>query len=319
MDAARESLREDRGDGGAFHWDTQAILAVMWNQWNTVFKNKLGQAERSLVGELRDVRNRWAHQKPFTTDDAYRALDSIQRLLTAVSAEQAAEVDRQKQDLLRVRFEEQARRETRKASVAPIEGQPAAGLRPWREVITPHPDVASGRYQQAEFAADLGQVQRGEGADEYRNPPEFFRRTFLTEGLRHLLAGALQRLGGKGGDPVVDLQTNFGGGKTHSMLALYHLFSGAPVGDLPGIEPVLQAAGVVAPPADPASRAGGHGDLARPGAHASPTARSSAPSGANWPGNCWARRATRWWPRPTSRASAPATPCVTLFKRPRPA
>jgi hypothetical protein len=182
LDAARESLREDRPDTGAFHWDTQAILAVMWNQWNTVFKNKLGQAERSLIGELRDVRNRWAHQKPFTADDAYRALDSAWRLLTAVSAEQAAEVDRQKQDLLRVRFEEQARRESRKSSVASIEGQPAGGLKPLREVMTPHPDVASGRYQQAEFAADLAQVHRGEGADEYRNPTEFYRRTFLTEG-----------------------------------------------------------------------------------------------------------------------------------------
>ena len=244
MEAAQESLREGRPSGGAIHWDTQAILAVMWNHWNNVFKNHLGQAERSLVGELRDVRNRWAHQNPFSTDDAYRALDSIARLLASVSAEEATDVDRQKQELLRTRFEEQARRESRKASVAAIEGQPTGGLKPWREVVTPHPDVASGRYQQAEFAADLGQVHRGEGADEYRHPTEFFRRTFLTEGLRHLLVNALRRLGGKGGDPVVELQTNFGGGKTHSMLALYHLFSGTSAGDLPGIEPILQAAGV---------------------------------------------------------------------------
>jgi predicted AAA+ superfamily ATPase len=71
-----------------------------------------------------------------------------------------------------------------------------AGLPPWREVITPHPDVASGRYQQAKFAADLGQVRRGEGADEYRDPREFFDRFFLTEGLRHLLTNALRRLAG---------------------------------------------------------------------------------------------------------------------------
>jgi hypothetical protein len=79
-------------------------------------------------------------------------------------------------------------------SVAPIEGQPAGGLKPWREIVTPHPDVASGRYQQAEFAADLGQVYRNEGTDEYRDPREFFRRTFLTEGLRQLLTNAVQRL-----------------------------------------------------------------------------------------------------------------------------
>ncbi len=66
----------------------------------------------------------------------------------------------------------------------------------------------------------------GEGTDEYRNPVEFFRRTYLTESLKGMLVGAVQRLAGQGGDPVVQLQTNFGGGKTHSMLALYHLFSG---------------------------------------------------------------------------------------------
>jgi predicted AAA+ superfamily ATPase len=91
-------------------------------------------------------------------------------------------------------------------------------------------------------------VHLGEGSDEYRHPTEFFRRTFLTESLTHLLVGGLRRLSGAGGDPVVQLQTNFGGGKTHSMLALYHLFSGTPPAELPGIEAVLQAAEVNAPP-----------------------------------------------------------------------
>src|SRR3989440_1452485 len=233
---------------GELSGDTQVLLMVMWDQWNTVFKNVLGHAERSLVSELREARNKWAHQEAFSTDDAYRALDSIQRLLTAVSAaQQASEVERQKQELLRLRFDEQARNETRKVAVAPIEGKPSMGLRPWREIVTPHPDVASGRYLFAEFAADLGQVHHGAGSDEYRVPRDFFQRTFLTHGLRTLLVNALQRLGGSGGDPVVDLQTNFGGGKTHSLLALYHLFSGAPVSDLVGIEPVLQGAGLSRP------------------------------------------------------------------------
>ncbi len=229
--------------------DTQVLLTVMWDQWQTVFRNVLGHAERSLVSELREVRNKWAHQEAFSTDDAYRALDSIQRLLTAVSAAQlASEVERQRQELLRVRFEEQARNETRKIAVASIEGKPVAGLRPWREIVTPHPDVASGRYQFAEFAADLAQVYHGIGSEEYRIPRDFFQRTFLTHGLRRLLVNALQRLNGTGGDPVVDLQTSFGGGKTHSLLALYHLFSGVPVSDLVGIEPILREAGVSKPP-----------------------------------------------------------------------
>ncbi len=224
-------------------WDSASLLRVMWDTWTEVFGQTLGRAERSLVSELIEVRNKWAHQKPFSGDDAYRALDSMQRLLNAVAApKEVEELERQKMELMRLRFDEQVRHEKRKAAVTATEGQPVAGLKPWREVIVPHPDVASGKYQQAEFAADLWQVYLGEGSAEYRDPAEFFRRTYLTTGLKDLLARALLRLGGKGGDPVVELQTNFGGGKTHSMLALFHLFSGVAAQELVGLEPVFEQA-----------------------------------------------------------------------------
>ena len=241
-------LRKDGGavksaTGGEINWDTQNLLLIMWETWSGVFRNTLGHTERAIVSELREVRNRWAHQTAFSSDDAYRALDSIGRLLTAVSAPEAKELEEQKMALLRVRFDEQRRGELRKQAVAPIEGTPMIGLKPWREVVTPHRDVAGGKYQQAEFAADLWQVYLREAASEYQNPTEFFRRTFITEGLQKLLVNAVQRLGGQGGDPVVELQTNFGGGKTHSMLALYHLFSGTPVSELPGVDELVQQAG----------------------------------------------------------------------------
>lgn len=220
--------------------DPHTILIILWDQWNVVFKSTLGHAERSLVSELRDIRNRWAHMESFSSDDTYRALDSIGRLLTAVSAKEADEIEKKKMELLRLRFDEQRRHEGRKTAIAPVEGKPDANLKPWREIVTPHPDVASGKYQQAEFAADLWQVYLREGSDEYKDPTEFFRRTFLTEGLRNLLINALLRLNGKGGDPVIELQTNFGGGKTHSMLALYHLVSGAKSGELAGVEDLFE-------------------------------------------------------------------------------
>jgi len=223
-------------------WDVDALFSVIWNQWQLVFRKTLGQAERTLVSELRDVRNRWAHQNPFSTDDAYRALDSAGRLLTAVSAPQSDEIEKMKMELLRLRFDEQVRGEKRKSAGTAIESAATGNLKPWREVVTPHKDVASGRYQQAEFAADLWQVHLGEGTDEYKQPVEFFRRTYLTESLKRMLVGAVQRLAGQGGDPVVQLQTNFGGGKTHSMLALYHLFSGIAPSELVGIDAVMQAA-----------------------------------------------------------------------------
>lgn len=222
--------------------DTQFLLKAMWDGWNQIFGRTLGRTVRTLVSELIEVRNKWAHQESFTTDGAYRALDSIQLLLQGISAEQAVEVERQKAELLRRKFDEQAKREKKKSAATAIEGQEVAGLKPWREVITPHPDVASGRYQQAEFAADLSQVHRGEGSDEYKDPVEFFRRTYLTEGLTELLTRAIQRVEGTGGVPVIDLQTNFGGGKTHSLIALFHLLSGADASKIPGLEPVLKSA-----------------------------------------------------------------------------
>src|ERR1041385_1371495 len=224
-------------------WDPAALLKAMWDGWNDVFRRTLGQSERTRVSELRDVRNRWAHMETFSGDDAYRALDSAARLLTAVSAPQSEDVEKLKMELLRLRFDEQVRGEKRKSAGTAIESTVTGSLKPWREIVTPHRDVASGRYQQAGFAADLWQVHLGEGTDEYRNPIEFFRRTHLTESLGRLLVNAIERLSGRGGDPVVQLQTNFGGGKTHSMLALYHLFSGVVPTELAGIDEVLSKAG----------------------------------------------------------------------------
>jgi predicted AAA+ superfamily ATPase len=225
-------------------WDAAALLKLMWESWNSVFRKTLGPAERSLLSELRDHRNKWAHQQAFSSDDADRALDSMARLLTAISSPQADEINKMKMELRRLIFDEQMRSEKRKSAGSAIESQTTGTLKPWREVVNPHKDVASGRYQQAEFAADLWQVHLGEGSDEYRKPAEFFRRTYLTDSLKGLLTGAARRLAGEGGDPVVQLQTNFGGGKTHSMLALYHLFSGTPVKDLAGVDGVLHESGV---------------------------------------------------------------------------
>lgn len=225
-------------------YDVAALMKLMWETWNEVFRRTLGFPQRSLVGEVRTARNDWAHQKPFSSDDADRALDSMARLLTAVSSPQADEVGRMKFELRREMFEQQLRNEKKRVGGSLVEAAASGTLKPWRELITPHRDVASGHYQSAEFAADLWQVHLGEGADEYRRPEEFFRRTYLTESLRRLLTGALRRIASGDGDPVVQLQTNFGGGKTHSMLALYHLFSGAEAGGLLGVDELLAAAGV---------------------------------------------------------------------------
>ena len=118
-------------------------------------------------------------------------------------------------------------------------------LRPWREVAVPHSDVLKGTFQQAEFAADITAVRTGKAPDIYQDATAFFDRTFITNGMRDLLTQVAQRLAGRGGDPVIQLQTAFGGGKTHSMLAVWHLATRTcPLTEMPGVASLVEAAGL---------------------------------------------------------------------------
>ncbi len=212
--------------------DPHLLLRVLTDEWR-VFKDHLSRVEQSFATELRDTSNKWAHNEAFSADDTGRALDTMERLLTAVGAvAQADETRRLRMDHQRTVFEQETRKLVRQQdATVTIAGQ---GLKPWREVLQPHDDVASGNFSASEFAADLHMVAQGEGAEEYVDPVQFFRRTYLTEGLRELLDRAVKRIGGDtNASPIVNAQTNFGGGKTHSMLAAWHLFSGTPVGSLP--------------------------------------------------------------------------------------
>lgn len=118
-------------------------------------------------------------------------------------------------------------------------------IKPWREVAHPHKDVLQGTTKQSEFAADISQVHAGVAPPEYEDPEKFFARTFITEGMRLLLQSVAERLSGLGGDPVIQLQTAFGGGKTHTLLAVYHLASRqCPADRLMGIPPILDRVGI---------------------------------------------------------------------------
>jgi len=103
------SFRDDRsrGDEQSIDWDAHSVLTVMWDQWNAAFRTELGHAERSLVSELREFRNRWAHQAEFDFDDTYRILDSVRRLLAAIDAAQIEEVERLKRELLEAHVAEE--------------------------------------------------------------------------------------------------------------------------------------------------------------------------------------------------------------------
>ena len=103
-----------------------------------------------------------------------------------------------------------------------------SNLTAWRDVIRPNLDVAQGNFQVANFVADLQDVHNGRSsAAGYGNPVSFFKQTYITPGIEKLLVNTLKRLSGNGGDPVIQTKTGFGGGKTHSLIALYHLVTSA--------------------------------------------------------------------------------------------
>lgn len=117
----------------------------------------------------------------------------------------------------------------------------------WWQVTPPHHDIRTNkRLNEAIFAADLGQVVRGEAHQDYQHPVRFFAGTYLSEGLRGLLRDALRELAGSGtGNRVIQIETPFGGGKTHTLLALYHLAcDGAVLARRPEVAAILHEAGL---------------------------------------------------------------------------
>ncbi len=117
-------------------------------------------------------------------------------------------------------------------------------MKPFHLIAIPHNDILEGRLTMDVFAADLWEVYKGRAVEDYQNPDVFFKKTFLTAGLKNLLKIAAMRLKGGGGDPVIQIQTPFGGGKTHSLIALYHAFTN-PNSVKPYFEDVLKANVVV--------------------------------------------------------------------------
>lgn len=95
-------------------------------------------------------------------------------------------------------------------------------MKPFAQIAIPHEDVAKGRLTMDVFAADLWQVAQGKATIDYQDPNLFFNKTFITDGLKNILEIAKARLEGRSGDSIIQLQTPFGGGKTHTLIALYH-------------------------------------------------------------------------------------------------
>lgn len=239
----QQPVRGERAPLGSL--DLADLLQLINRNWASVFRGKLGDAARAYAQELYDTRNLWAHKGDgdVSRAAAERAIETAALLLDGIDRKAAAAMR-----ALKARGENlppdalsdphprplpivgEGTRGGDAGSVGARHAVPnsPAGLRSWREVAVPRADVRTGRLSQGQFAADLAEVARGnkEVGSEYLDPVEFFTRTFVTSGVRAFLKSALLRLNGTGGDPVIQLKTGFGGGKSHTMLALFHLARG---------------------------------------------------------------------------------------------
>ena len=95
-------------------------------------------------------------------------------------------------------------------------------MKPWYEIVLPHSLIQSGRIKESFFVADLGDIIQRAAVPDYSNPQIFFQKTFLTKGLLNLLNAVQTKLCNEEGSGIIILQTPFGGGKTHALIAIYH-------------------------------------------------------------------------------------------------
>ena len=244
--------------------DIYGLLKTLVDNWRYTFDDAFGQRDRfkvrNFVSTALDARNATAHLTLDLHDaEALRYLDAIYALLLAVKSDEASEAKRL-YDAQRTSGLGPTPAPAEPGAVANPpretlalkldvsqpgpEAGPAKALRPWIEVALPHPDVLANRFKEAEFAADLFAVDAGHASEDYASPENFFRITYVTEGLRRILTSSLQRLSVNGGDPVIGLQTAFGGGKTHTMLAIYHLAKARDLTLLEGVGALAEKAGV---------------------------------------------------------------------------
>lgn len=165
-----------------------------------------------------DVRNKLAHFQVISEDEfseTFINMKSIARSLQMVELEEA------------LALLQEAKEDQPTVKAAPNDNTPLkhGALIPWFRMVTPHMDIKQGRLDESVFAANLAEVALGNGREIYSNPGVFFSKTYFTAGLKNVAKTVLKGLNGKedAENRVISLQTGFGGGKTHTLISLYHL------------------------------------------------------------------------------------------------
>ena len=217
--------------------DTTDFPEIIKRRWNEPFSRyfKGDRGVQNLTYLIHDnARNAAAHP-PSTDFEEEKTLSSLQYIIDALGRINAPQA-KAKVETIRDSLKQPTQNEETEDEVNEAEGneeseeikppvpikRKTGDMTPWREAIDLNPDVKK-ESGQAEYRADLQKVGKGAANSIYSDPIQFFKRTYISAGLRELLVNSLKRWNGKGGDPVVQTKIGFGGGKTHSLIALRHL------------------------------------------------------------------------------------------------
>lgn len=207
-------------------------VSVLFTRRRDLFKDEWGRNVYNVsawLNEINDVRNKFAHSADVEEEDALRAVKNLILFFRhAEMPEWEQKVEEVHNDLqwkmLSDEFRKKIEAEQRKAKSS---GKAAyqGPLRAWFRNTMPHLDIQRGHLDESVFAANLGDVARGEGREVYQNRDMFFEKTYFTKGLRTIAQRVIKGLNGEedAENRVISLQTGFGGGKTHSLITLYHL------------------------------------------------------------------------------------------------
>ena len=243
----RAQIKPDRSNLDEL-FDVNDMPRIVRRFWRDGFKSAFSnpQGVEAILHIVADARNKAAHPggEDISAATAETGFENMIDVLSRINAPDESRAVERIRERLQAGPEPQLMPQPDTSATMPAAPPPqpaptprakSAGLAAWREVLEPNDDVRSGAFQQAEFAADLQEVYDGSAKEAYGNPVAFFNQTYVTPGLRTLLVSTLKRLAGEGGDPVIQTKTGFGGGKTHSLIALYHLVnSPRALLDLPG-------------------------------------------------------------------------------------
>ncbi len=162
-----------------------------------------------------EVRNKLAHFQVIAEDEFIESFIQMRNIARALDMNELEDELRKLQEGINLADVSEKKKPTKADT----------GSQPWFRMVTPHLDIRQGRLDESIFAANLSEVSLGKGREIYINPVVFFSKTYFTAGLKNVARTVIKGLNGKedAENRVISLQTGFGGGKTHTLISLYHI------------------------------------------------------------------------------------------------